>query len=375
MENPEKGKLYYYNNRPALRNIGIDFEVVGISEIDKYALKAYELIYGHCPNYGDICKIDWKAVPDFDLFTYSFPCQDISLAGKTKGLSKNSGTRSSLLWECAKVIEIKKPKYLLMENVKNLVSKKFIGDFLEWQNYLSNLGYTNFSQILNAKDYGVPQNRERVFMISILGDAWYNFPQKQRLTKCLRDVLEDNVDEKYYLSEKMLEGFKIHANRHNEAGNGFGFTPNDVNRPARCVNTREGCVATSNWIKIAGNLDIAREDASRVYDTNGLCPTINTMQGGCQEPKILQRSHGYNNGSEFDICPTITTSSFEHNNYVVTDRIRRITPKEAMRLMGVSDSDFEKLNVISDSQKYKLAGNSICVPVLEGIFRELFSKE
>ena len=158
----------YGSQSIALRNLGIEYEVVAISEIDKYAIKAYEAIHGPTNNLGDICKINPSDIPDHDLFTYSFPCQDLSVAGKQAGLGK--GTRSGLLYECEKIIEAKKPKYLLLENVKNLVSKKFKPHFDEWLDYLESLGYTNYWKALNTKDYGVPQNRERVFVVSILGE-------------------------------------------------------------------------------------------------------------------------------------------------------------------------------------------------------------
>lgn len=200
--------------RMAFRNLGIEHEVVAIAEIDKYALKSYEAIHGDCPNLGDISKIDPNDIPDHDLFTYSFPCQDISVAGKQKGFEKGGGTRSGLLWECEKVIRTKRPKYLLMENVKNLVSKKFKPGFEEWLRSLEELGYTNYWQILNAKDYGIPQNRERVFCISILGEHEpYIFPEKRELTLRLKDVLEDEVDEKFYLNDeqtKRLTGNTFH---------------------------------------------------------------------------------------------------------------------------------------------------------------------
>lgn len=187
--------------RMALRNLGIEHEVVAIAEIDKYALKSYEAIHGDCPNLGDISKIETTDIPDHDLFTYSFPCQDISVAGKQAGLDMNSGTRSGLLWECQKIIAAKKPKYLLMENVKNLVGKKHKPNFDKWLDWLESRGYTNYWQVLNAKDFGIPQNRERVFCVSILGDHEpYIFPGKQELTIRLKDVLDDEVDEKYYLT-------------------------------------------------------------------------------------------------------------------------------------------------------------------------------
>lgn len=163
-------------------------------------------------NYGDITKIDWESVPDFDLFTYSVCCQDISQSGKQRGLAKGSGTRSSLLWDCEKAISTKKPKYLMFENVKALLSKKFINDWIGWVKILDDYGYETFTQVLNASDYNVPQNRERVFAISILRDGEnhiprYFFPPKLPLERRLVDVLEKDVDDKYFLSDEMLARF------------------------------------------------------------------------------------------------------------------------------------------------------------------------
>lgn len=197
----------YGSQRMALRNIGCPHIVIGISEIDKYAIKAYNAIHGETKNYGDIAKIDWDDVPDFDLFTYSFPCTDISNAGKQAGFSEGSGTRSSLLWECQKAIKAKHPKYLLLENVKALVSGKFLPGFRAWSDWLTGEGYTNFVKVLNAKDYGIPQNRERIFVVSILGDAWFSFPQPMELKLRLKDLLEERVDEKYYLPQEKVDKF------------------------------------------------------------------------------------------------------------------------------------------------------------------------
>ena len=183
-----------------------DYEVVGISEIDKYAVTAYNALHGDVPNYGDISKIDWKEVPDFDLFTMSSPCQDFSQAGLQKGGAEGSGTRSSLLWECRRAILAKKPKYIVFENVKALVSQKFLPYFLKWQNELASYGYTNFARVLNAKDFGVPQNRERIFMVSILErQATYHFPEPFPLDRRIKDILEEDVDERYFLSEKLVD--------------------------------------------------------------------------------------------------------------------------------------------------------------------------
>ena len=212
----------------ALDRIGVPYELIGWSEIDKYAIKAHNAVYPQYAdgNHGDITQIDWDSVPNFDLFTYSFPCQSVSAAGLQKGFEEGSGTRSSLLWECKKVIAAKKPKYLLMENVKNLVSEKFMPGFRKWEQWLASQGYANYCKVLNAVDYGVPQNRERIFVVSILDDEhFYSFPDAHSLTHSLQDLLEENVDEKYYLSEKSVAGFEMHNEKHIEKGTGFLFNP------------------------------------------------------------------------------------------------------------------------------------------------------
>lgn len=194
----------------SLNRLGIDYELVGWSEIDKYAIKAHDALFPQWAerNYGDISKVDWEKVPDFDLFTYSFPCTDVSASGKQAGLAEGSGTRSSLLWECRRAIEVKKPRWLLMENVAALVSQKFIKTFQQWMSLLDSYGYRNYAQVLNAKDYGVPQNRDRIFLVSVREDCepeQYYFPKAQKLTRLMKDVLEQNVDEKYYLSNVMID--------------------------------------------------------------------------------------------------------------------------------------------------------------------------
>lgn len=193
----------------ALKNLNIEHEVTAISEIDKYALKSYEALHGTPNNLGNICEI--KRLPKADLWTYSFPCQDISVAGNLAGIKE--GTRSGLLYEVERLLEVANendelPKYLLLENVKNLVSKRFKPDFDKWLEFLKLLGYTNYWKVLNAKDYGIPQNRERVFCVSIRGEHDpFSFPDKQELKLKLKDMLEDEVDEKYYLSQKMVDCF------------------------------------------------------------------------------------------------------------------------------------------------------------------------
>lgn len=340
----------YGSQSMALRRLGIDFEVVGISEIDKYAIKAYMAVHGDTPNYGDIQKIDWSSVPDFDFLTYSFPCTDISTAGQQKGLAEGSGTRSSLLWECRKAIEAKRPKYLLMENVKNLVSKKFTPYLKEWIRFLEGQGYSNYTEVLNAKDFGVPQNRERVFMVSILGEVSFYFPKPFTLEKRLKDVLEKDVDESFYLSEKVVNTI------HTSTGSG-GNTDCFVAEPEKLsddnikkLNDVCGEVLRDKpKLMQIGNIvcekGFSNPQRGRVYDIDGLSPNIDTFQGGGREPKIVQ-------------------------NY----RIRKLTPRECFRLMGVSEKDIDNIQKsgISKTQQYKMAGNSIVVDVLYHIFRKMF---
>jgi DNA (cytosine-5)-methyltransferase 1 len=171
-------------------------------------------------NLGDMTKIDWEKVPDFDLLFYSTPCQSISQAGLQHGFTEGSGTRSSIIWNVRDAVKVKRPKFLCLENVKAMVTEKFVGMFNMWQLELERLGYANFAQVLNAKDYGVPQNRERIFLVSIrmdglqglAGDVRYYFPKPFQLERRLKDVLEENVDERYYLSDEMLQRFQESKN-------------------------------------------------------------------------------------------------------------------------------------------------------------------
>ena len=341
----------YGSQSIALRNLGIEYEVVAISEIDKYAIKAYEAIHGPGNNLGDICKIDPSDIPDHDLFTYSFPCQYLSMAGKQAGLSK--GTRSGLLYECEKVIEAKKPKYLLLENVKNLVGKKFKPQFDEWLVYLESLGYTNYWKVLNAKDHGVPQNRERVFVVSILGDHKpYKFANKIPLDKCIVDILEDEVDEKYYLSEDIQKRFKIT----NQNKNIIGTTKPDF--------------------RTIGQRDL-------VYDKNGIIGAL--VATDYKQPKqildvertplkFLNRNGKKTDGQYAFCIDTCHTGGIKEHYSDGTFRIRKLTPRECFRLMGMRDDDIDKIQAtgISNTQQYKMAGNSIVVNVLEAIFKNLF---
>ena len=197
----------------ALENLGIQFEHYRICEFDKYAVQSYNAVHGTDFQTSDITKIHAEDlnVCDTDrytyIMTYSFPCTDLSVAGLQKGMSRNSGTRSGLLWEVERLLKemTELPQILLMENVPEVVGSKNIADFAEWIAFLDSLGYRSKYQILNAKDYGVPQNRDRCFMVSWLGDYYFNFPNRVKLQTQLIDVLEPKVDEKYYISDQRVQ--------------------------------------------------------------------------------------------------------------------------------------------------------------------------
>lgn len=301
----------------ALRNLGIDHEVVAISEIDKFAIKSYETIHGETFNLGDISKVKVEDVPDCDLFTYSYPCTDLSAAGLQKGMIRGE-TRSGLLYECERIIEAKKPKYLLMENVKNLVSKKFKPDFDKWLEYLESLGYTNYWQVLNAKDYGIPQNRQRVFVVSILGEhEAYKFPEPIELKNKMTDLLESDVEESFYLTDKNI-----------------------------AMLTKEDTGKYPRKKRFLDNIEIGNEIARTIQTRQRMAPDENYI---------------------------ITNPS---GKTLEEKRLRQVTPLECWRLMGFSDEDFYKAKKeVSNTQLYKQAGNSIVVNVLEAIFKEMFIKE
>lgn len=400
----------------ALKNIKVDFETYKVVEIDPYALKSYNTIHNTNFEVQDITKINPSDLCIVDtnkyeyILTYSFPCQDLSLAGKQKGMGKGGSTRSGLLWEVERLLKgcIELPQILLMENVPQVVGKANIKDFMQWTKCLNKLGYKNYFKLLNAKDYGVPQNRNRCFMVSILGDYNYLFPPKQKLELRLKDLLEDNVDEKYYLSEKMIN--YISANNEKWTGNnGMSLVNKSI---ASTINTNEGCrrCDASNYIssQLKDNCNI--KEVMNLYNL-GL-KKYNRRTGSVVDPNnisstLLARTQGDNNliaiknatkqgyimaedGDGVDIsgrmeyhrgtvqkgmAQTIKTSndvgvavSIKEDNL----RIRKLTPRECWRLMGFSDEDFDKASkVCSNTQLYKQAGNSIVVNVLEEIFKML----
>lgn len=246
----------------ALDNLGIEYELVNYCEIDKYASLSYSLIHNvsESKNLGDITKVDTSKFPkDIDLVTYGFPCQDISLAGKQQGFQKDDGstTRSGLFFEALRIIEDTKPRIAIAENVKNLVSKKFSKEFNIVLSSLDKAGYNSYFEVLNSKDFGIPQNRERVFIVSIRKDIDkfnffepFMFPRKQELKLRLKDLLESQVDEKYFLSDKMISFFHQNSQNQKEKGNGFTFAPSNGETIAKTITTRNGSRMDDNFISI-----------------------------------------------------------------------------------------------------------------------------
>ena len=324
------------SQRMALRNLGIDHEVVAIAEIDKFAIKSYEAIHGKTNNLGDISRIKTADIPDHDLFTYSFPCQDISVAGKGLGLNEGSDTRSGLLWECQKVIYGKRPKYLLLENVKNLVGKKHKHNFDKWLEWLEKQGYTNYWEVLNAKDYGVPQNRERVFVVSILGrHEPYEFPEPIELELRLKNILESEVDEKFYLSDERVgkltfRGFESKTNVI-ATGDSSSYEQNnrvyDIEKESPTITARDykdpKRILEPQINQVAQYDTPTRKNSNRfrTYGPDGIAPTINTMGGGGLEPHIIATSRGRNKESPSD--RTIGSPSIITHNYTEQVKVRK----------------------------------------------------
>ena len=338
------------------------------------------------------------------ILTYSFPCQDLSLAGKGKGMSDTS-TRSGMLWEVERILSEceELPQMLLMENVPQVHSLENMKDFHKWQVRLEELGYKNYWQDLIATDYGIPQTRNRCFMISILGDYSYSFPKPIPLKLKLKDLLEENVDEKYYLSDKMIEFFTKNEEKQKENGNGFRFNVSDGNVIAKTITTRAGARMDDNFIynkslketseknKINNTCYIdtynkaVDEEKARTITTgvdfrnNNFIAIKNATKQGYLEATdgdgidISSRMEHHRGTVQKQMIQTLDTQGGESKGVVSSDlRIRKLTPKECGRLMNVKDEDIDKLlSNQSNASAYHLFGDSICTNVLMAIFGEL----
>ena len=319
------------------RNIGYDFAKQK-SSIPRMKVDKLENVYKASiilNNLGDISQINYEEIEDFDLMNCSFCCQDLSGAGKQKGLKNEDGTptRSGLVVYGLKAIRIKKPKYIMIENVKGLIQKKFIDDFYDITKEIESIGYNCYypkkdngqPTCLNAKNYGIPQNRERIFVICIRKDVdsgLFSFPQGFDNGLRLKDLLEDEVDEKYYLSD-------IHIDK------------------------------IQKW-------EAYQRPFERVYGQESINPTLTARGAGEYHSGMILVSKEFKN----------TTNCEKENINLHNFRIRKLTPKECWRLMGFRDEHIDRAIAlgISNSQLYKQAGNSIVVDVLYYIFKELFKE-
>jgi len=379
----------YGSQQMALKRLGLKIEVVGYSEIDKYAIQVYEALHGKHKNYGGIGSFD-RFPKDIDICTWSFPCQDISLAGRQRGMV--DGSRSNYGYVFLDTIENtpydERPKVLLMENVRALFSETFKDDWREIQIRLEILGYTSYSDILNAKDYGIAQNRERVFIVSILGEYYYEFPKPYKLEKRLKDYLEDEVDEKYYLSDKQVKQIQSWK------------AQRDPLKDAKCedddilqtITAKSNTSMNSSMLLIKEEIYVGeyrRDEGIRTFK-DGVIGTIRTIDAGGDKVVIIPEAtkQGYALAKDGDgvyinrphqkrgvvqkgMIQTIKTG--QDIGVIDNMRIRKLTPREALRLMDVSENDIDIiLSEVSNTQAYKLAGNSIVVNVLVEIFRKLF---
>ena len=384
----------------ALERLNIEHEVVDYVEIDKYAVKSYNAI--HNSNFEPQDITQWDKDIEVDLIMHGSPCQDFSLAGKQAGGDEGAGTRSSLMYETIRIVSKLKPKYVIWENVKNLLSVKHRHNFDAYLEIMENLGYENHYQVLNAKDYGIPQNRERVFTISILKESivyddynsnirkdqdlttncgsstirngWkiieceqnFTFPLKQELTLRLKDMLENEVDEKYYLSE-----YKINSISHWKAYQKPFEKVQGKNSIVPTLTARGAGEEHSGMITYSDSLDNTtnlQDKCLNIKEATKKCykEAYDGDSVNLEQPNSKTRRGRVGN----QVAQTLTTSCNQGvvNNY----RIRKLTPKECWRLMGFDDEDFEKASQVnSNAQLYKQAGNSIVVQVLEVIFREL----
>lgn len=337
----------------ALNRLGLPYDLVAWAEIDKHACTAHDALFPQFKgrNVGDVSKVDWsewhrRHPQPVDLLTYSSPCQDFSLAGLQRGGEEGSGTRSGLLWETERAVRELRPRHLVFENVGGLVSDKFIDLFQRWQVRLSGYGYTNFAQLMNAKDYGVPQNRLRIFMVSVLDcQRAYYFPKPFKLERRLKDVLEQNVEERYYLSEKAISGLLRFNKEREEKGQGFRWNPKQGNDIGAAVLTTAGSRPCDNYIaelqmlgwthnekgeitdrhpvSVANCVTAAKRDNTQNYVIE---PTIAAMRGRDKDNPNDRGKSTENYSQRLELKPdgtSNTLTSVAKDNLVVEPRSKR----------------------------------------------------
>lgn len=354
----------------ALTNIGIDYELVNYCEVDKWASKSYSLIHneGEDKNLWDITKIDIESLPkNIDLITHGSPCQDFSIAGKQAGGDEGSNTRSSLMWNSVEIIKHCTPKYIIWENVKGVLQKKNIHNFEKYLSSLENIGYKNYYKVLNSKDYGIPQNRERIFVVSILGDDdEFEFPTGELLKINLFELLDEYVDSQFYIS---IDSFVKHniKNIENIEEKRVGDFRYDEGFRIRKNNLSPTLTSKVGSSSLSANPLIFNK---RIFDRYMNNVKTNLNDNGVGNNPCSREYVGLK-----EISPTLCARDYKDPKIVKFLNqgltIRKLTPKECWRLMGFDDKDVDICinNGISNTQLYKQAGNSIVVNVLEEIFK------
>lgn len=348
----------------ALELLGVDFEHWKMCEFDDYAMKSYNAVHNTNFKTTDIQNLTASdlEIKDRDkyeyILTYSYPCTDISIAGKREGMERNSGTRSSLLWEVERLLKEcgdNKPQILLMENVRECHNGKNAPLFFEWTSFLRSIGYKNFYTDMDAKNYGIPQTRKRCFMISILDEnAYYEFPQACGLSYSVKEFLEDKVDEKYYIKEEtalpLIKKMEKECPDATIIDDTYGFNNSEVRYfPNVCPTLRAAKANLKCIVAMRG-----RNSDSRSNQT----PGVSTEQR-------LEKN-------KTDCCNTITTVQ-KDNLIFENKRLRTLTPKEVWRLFCFEDKDVEKASqFVPDTQLYKQGGNCIVVNCLVAILGQLF---
>lgn len=391
----------------ALIKLGINYHEVFACDMDKYARKTFVHNYGE-PEYYPT-NVYEREIPEesLDIYMTSPPCQAFSIAGKRLGKEDKRGV---LFFNSHEFIKENKPRFFIFENVKGLLSDDNGNTFQEWVNmlggksvngvpiifpYEDSVPYHIYWKVLNAKNYGVPQNRERVFIIGIRDDEDNNFrwPVEIPLQKKLKDVLESEVDEKYFLSEKMVSYFVKNSNDQHEKGNGFKFSTIEKSDTSKAITTKAGQRMDDNFLKIKSATSKGYELATENDSINFAVPNSETRRGrvvkevaqtldtGCNQAVIIgdYRTDDWFRWRKDGNSPAIVammrdnwSEKFTGQNPPIINKdykIRRLTPRECFRLMGFPDTfDF---SVVSDSQAYKQAGNSIVVDVLAKLINNL----
>ena len=378
----------------AMQNLRIPYDLVGYCEIDKHASKSYSLIH-HVPeskNFGDITKIDETKMPkDIDFISYGFPCQDISIAGNLKGFEDEEGnkTRSGLFFDALRIITHTQPQFAIAENVKNLTSARFKKEFDIVLRSLEEAGYNNYWKVLDASDYGIPQHRERVFIVSIRKDVdhgLFRFPDPMELKTKMIDLLEDKVDDKYFLSEAMWDYCLGRGAKKTKFPRKERFLSN-INRPnqdvANTINVTPGTNPVDNFIKLR-NGHVTFEDFTEETELKFLKIKEATKKGYTEAYEGDSVNLSYPNSTTrrgrvgHQVAQTLTTSPMMGGVVIKDDElmIRKLTPKECMRLTGFTDEDWQSLvdGKVSDTQIFHAAGNSIVVDVVECILCQIFDE-